>query len=89
MAQAKEYGADLEKQVKYANGRYGRRYGESARVGSPYNPTGCRSLGVFYAWGSALQLAVHNGHVDSAQWLLDQGAKVDAGGADNPAVDIC
>lgn len=94
MAQAKAYGADLDKQVKYARGPYGRRRGRryggrTVPMGIPQNPDGSISVDICYALGSALQLAVHNGHVDSVQWLLDQGAKIDAGGADNPAVDIC
>ncbi|KAK3400750.1 hypothetical protein B0T20DRAFT_476860 [Sordaria brevicollis] len=78
MAQAKAYGADHDKQVKHANGRLGWRH-----------PVRRTCLDSCYGWASALQTAVHNGHVDAVQWLLDQGANVDAGGAENPAVDIC
>ncbi|KAK3347719.1 ankyrin repeat-containing domain protein [Neurospora tetraspora] len=80
MAQAKAYGADLDKQVKYAIGRV-----DWVTWSGPYNPNAPPPI--VYAWGSALQLAVHDGHDDAVQWLLDQGAELDD--VDNPSVDVC
>lgn len=87
MVQAKAYGADLDKQVKYSNGRPIRtRRPRTCIQGYFVND---QSTSTEYAWASALQLAVYTRHVDAVQCLLDQGADINGAEPENPAVDVC